>query len=110
MSKVNVYNHDNDIIARVEYNSNLDFWDGSNWTCGSTGRHKGLTKLKNGQFVLIHGTQWQGDRNYAEVISAEQALQEVLSSENEELLDNPRFKDLKKLYEDNMLEEEVINM
>ena len=54
--KVNVL-EDGVVIARVEYNNNLDFWDGHNWTCGSTGRHLGLTQLRDGRFVLIHGTQ-----------------------------------------------------
>lgn len=103
--KVNVYEYGG-VIARVRYNSNLDYWDGSNWTCGSTGHHKGLTKLKNGQYVLIHGTQWQGEQDWAEAITADQALQEVLQSGNTELLDKPKFSELKKLYEESILQEE----
>jgi len=83
--KVNVL-EDGVVIARVEYNSNLDFWDGHNWTCGSTGRHLGLTQLRDGRFVLIHGTQWQGERDWAETISEEEAIQRILSSGNEDLL------------------------
>ena len=59
---VNVY-EDGEIIAVVEYNNNLDYWDGSNWTAGSTGRHEGLTQLEDGQFVLIEGTDWQGEKD-----------------------------------------------
>ncbi len=92
---INVYENET-IIARVNYNSNLDYWDGHNQTCGSTGRHKGITRLKSGKYVLIHGTQWQGEKDYAEVISKDEALQEILKSGNEELLD--KFKDLKELY------------
>ena len=55
-------------------------------TCGSTGYHKGITKLKTGDFVLIHGTQWQGERDSAEVISDKQAFQEILRSGDETLL------------------------
>ena len=99
MSKVNVYTENGGIIARVEFNTNLDYWDGSNWTCGSTGRHLGLTKLKDGRYVLIHGTEWQGEENTAEVVSAEDALQAVLSSGNDELLDQSRFAKLRALYE-----------
>jgi hypothetical protein len=33
---VNVYEGGN-VVARVRYNRNLDFWDGRNWTCGETG-------------------------------------------------------------------------
>lgn len=74
MAKVPVY-EDEKIIARVEYNTNLDFWDGRNYTCGQTGRHLGCTKLKSGKYVLIHGTQWQGERDHAEVVTAAELIQ-----------------------------------
>lgn len=77
---------DGDVIARVHYNNNLDRWNGRDWSCGDVGRHKGLTRLKDGRFVLIFGTQWQGEQDYAEIISKEEALQEILKSGNEKLL------------------------
>jgi hypothetical protein len=40
------------------------------------------------------------------LISAAQALQEILWSENDELLDEPRFAELKELYEKTMVKEE----
>lgn len=84
---ISVRDESGSIVARVEYNENLDYWDGRNNTNGSTGRHSGLTRLKKTkQFVLIHGSQWQGERNYAEIISDEQAYQEIAGSENEELM------------------------
>jgi len=106
--RVNVYADEfmEEVIARVRYNQNLDFWDGRNFTCGSTGRHKGLTKLKDGRYVLIHGTQWQGEKDYAIVISAEQALQEILKAQRLELLDTKKFAELKKLYEEKYLLED----
>jgi hypothetical protein len=106
--RVNVYADEfmEEVIARVRYNQNLDFWDGRNFTCGSTGRHKGLTKLKDGRYVLIHGTQWQGEKDWAEIISPEQALQEILKSGNTELLDTKKFAELKKLYEEKYLLED----
>ena len=79
---VNVYNSEGEIIGEVKYNTNLDFWDGRNWTSGGTGCHKGLTRLKTGQFVLIYGTDWIGQKDRAEIISAEQAVQEILKSGN----------------------------
>lgn len=97
MSKINVYDGC-EVIARVNYNDNLDFWDGRNYTCGSTGRHKGLTKLKDGRYVLIHGTQWQGERDYAEIITTEEALQEILRSGNTGLLESKKFLDLQETY------------
>ena len=87
MSRVNVYDDDGTVIARVKYNSDLDHWDGSNWTCGSTGRHLGLTQLADGRFVLIHGTQWQGEQDSAEIIDRDCAIQMILQSEHEDLLD-----------------------
>lgn len=82
-----VKNENGDVVARVAVNSNLDFWDGRNMTCGSTGRHKGITRLKKTkEFVLISTTQWQGERDYAEIISDDQAYQEIAKSENEELM------------------------
>lgn len=104
--RINVYNEKGEVVARVRYNANLDFWDGRNWTCGSTGRHKGLTKLKDGRYVLIHGTQWQDEKDYAEVITKEQALQEILKAQRLELLETKKFKELKELYEKTILEEE----
>ena len=106
--RVNVYEDEflKEVVARVRYNQNLDFWDGRNFTCGSTGRHKGLTKLKDGRYVLIHGTQWQGEKDWAEIISPEQALQEILKSGNTELLETKKFRELKELYEKQMVDEE----
>ena len=103
--RVNVYEN-GDVIARVRYNSCLDYWDGRNWTNGGVGRHKGLTKLRDGRYVLIHGTDWQGEKNWAEIISPEQALQEILKSGNTELLNTKKFAGLKKLYEESLIEED----
>ena len=91
---VNVY--ENGIkIASVTYNDNLDYWDGHNNTCGSIGRHKGLTQLKkSGKYVLIHGTQHQDEKDYGVVLTPEEACQEVMRSRNYELFD--KFKGLKK--------------
>ncbi len=90
---VNVYDGDQ-VVGQVSENNNLDFWDGNNYTCGSTGRHKGLTVLQDGRYVLIHGSQWQGERDNAEIITAETALREILISGNDGL-----FKDYLELEE-----------
>lgn len=95
--KVNVMNGDT-VVARVQYNSCLDFWDGRNWSCGSTGRHKGLTRLRNGDYVLIEGTNWQGEKDFAYIISEKEALNEILKSNNMDLLKMKKFKDLNELY------------
>jgi hypothetical protein len=103
--RVNVYKNGN-VVARVKYNSDLDFWDGRNWSNGGTGKHLGITKLKNGEFVLIRGSDWQGERDYAEIVSADEALQAILKSNNLELFERKKFKDLKILAEKEKLIDE----
>ena len=104
--RVNVYDDEGNVIGKVRYNAALDFWDGRNYTCGSTGRHEGITKLKDGRYVIIHGTQWQGEKDSAEVVSPEEALQAILKSGHDDLLNTKKFKDLKKLHVETMAEEE----
>ena len=82
-SRYEVDEVDGDVIARVRYNQNLDYWDGRNWQNGGVGRHKGITKLRDGRYVLIHGTNWQGEKDWAEIISPEQALQEILKAQRQ---------------------------
>jgi hypothetical protein len=109
----NQYNLDGDVIARVRYNQNLDYWDGRNWQNGGVGRHKGITKLKDGRYVIIIGSDWQGERDYAYVVVADEALLEILKAQQLDLLDTKKFSELKKLYEemymleDDELEEEA---
>lgn len=104
--KVNVCDEEGNVVARVNYNSNLDYWNGSNWTSGTTGRHLGITRLrKSGKFVLIYGTQWQGERDTAEIVSDKTAYNEIVRSGNTELLD--KYPDLKKYEEENIETEEV---
>jgi hypothetical protein len=87
---------DEEVVAEVEYNQELDHWDGHNYTCGSTGRHLGLTQLDDGRYVLIHGTQWQGEENTAEIISASQAVKEIIQSGNTDLFKTyPELQDLR---------------
>ena len=95
-----------EIIARVRYNQNLDYWNGSNWLNGGVGRHKGITKLKDGRYVIIIGTDHQKERDYAYVVEPNEALQEILKSQNLDLLETKKFAALKKLYEDYLQEEE----
>jgi len=110
--RVNVYENQHglflngNVIARVRYNTNLDYWDGRNWQNGGVGRHKGITKLKDGRYVIIIGTDWQGERDYAYVVDADEALQEILKSQNLDLLETKKFKELKKLYNERYLLEE----
>jgi len=77
MGDVRLYDGER-VIGVVDYTENLDHWDGSNNTCGSTGRHLGVGKLKDGRFYLCHGTQWQGERDRAEVVTEEEAKSAIL--------------------------------
>ena len=104
--RVNVINESGAIVGRVRYNDNLDYWNGSNFTCGATGRHRGLTMLKDGSYVLINGTQWQGEQDRAEIITEDEAVEYVLKSGNTQLLDLPKFKGLKLLADQLNNEEE----
>ena len=103
--RVNVLQN-GDVIARVRYNQNLDYWDGRNWQNGGMGRHKGITKLKDSRYVIIIGTDWQGERDYAYIVDADEALQEILKSQNLDLLETKKFKELKNLYNEKYLLED----
>ena len=98
MSNVNVFDG-GEVIARVTYNQKLDYWDGNNWQNGGNGRHRGLTRLDTGEYVLIRGTDWEGERDTGEIITPEQALQEILKVNATELFEEPMFQELKQLHE-----------
>jgi hypothetical protein len=100
--RINVFEDEfhSKVVARVKYNADLDYWDGRNWTNGGVGRHLGITKLKDGSYVLIYGTQWQGEKDYGVIVPPEEALNEILKSNNTELLNQKRFEDLKALSEE----------
>ena len=107
--RINVYageEYREQVVARVRYNDVLDHWDGNNWTSGSTGMHKGITKLKDGRYVIIIGSQWQGGRDYGYIVTAEEAVQEILKSGHGELLKTKKFRELKELYEASTIEED----
>jgi len=96
---VNVYDKNGLVIARVAYDSNLDHWDGYNWTCGGRGFHAGLVKLNDGFYMLIYGSEWVGDHNWTEIITADEALQVIIQANKFDLLEEVRFKELKEIYE-----------
>ena len=85
--RVPVYDEEGKVVARVKYNDYLDVWDGQNFSAGSTGRHLGITKLKTGAFVLIYGTQWEGEKACANIVSKETAFQAALNSGNEGIIE-----------------------
>ena len=95
-----------ELIGVVNYSENLDFYDGRNFQNGGFGYHKGLTKLKNGSYVIIIGSNWEDVQDYAYVVSDKEALREIIESGNLELLKEGRFKKLRMLYEETMIIEE----
>lgn len=99
---------DGKVIGRVSESRNLDYWDGNNMQHGGMGHHLGLTIRKNGDLVFIHTTQWQGERDWAEVVSEDDAMQAILRADAVHLLDEPRFKKLKALYDANFSGEDEV--
>ncbi len=81
-----------DVIGMVRYTANLDHWDGRNWTSGSRGHHLGVGKTKDGRFYACYGTQWEGEEDYAIIISEKEAKRLVLKhspARYEELFGEP---------------------
>ena len=99
---VNVYEN-GELIATVKYNSNLDEWNGSNWQNGGTGMHLGITRLADGRFVLVKGSDWVGDTDTARIVSDRTAYDKIMKH-NPSLLDDDKFKDLKK-FKENLIKE-----
>jgi len=104
--KVNVYDGDGEVIARVRFTRNLDSWDGHNWGCGGTGNHEGLTKLKDGRYIIVYSSQFEGNRPYGEIVSKERALHAIMVTDNLDLLDEKRFEELKQMYEEKYSDQE----
>ena len=100
MVKVPVYLSEQDKrtpIARVMYNTDLDYWTGENWQNGGVGCHKGITKLRDGRYVIIYGSQWDGDKDYGIIVSPQEALQEIVNARRTELLKTYKYKELAEL-------------
>lgn len=112
MSKVNVYelyedsnqNPRNDyiklskkLISRVKYNENLNYGDGKNIFGNGWGNHRGITKLKDGRFVIIFETDMQGEEPQAYVVSDEEAAREILESWHSEFFERKKFSRLKEI-------------
>jgi hydrogenase maturation factor len=92
---INVSNCSGEIIARVEVNELI-----------ASGL--GITRLVNGEYVLIHLAQTLGRMDYAETVEDEKVLQVILK-QNPDLLEDPKFSSLKDLWERNKIEEEILS-
>lgn len=95
------------VVARVRYNSKLDYWDGKSWSNGGAGMHKGITRLEDGRYVILVGSQWQGVRTYGHIVSPIEALMEITSSGNEALLNTAKFQELKELQKSCLVNEDT---
>jgi hypothetical protein len=96
---VKLYNELNgEIIGDVEYNENLDSWDGRNYSNGGVGMHKGFGYLEEeDQFYIIIGSQWQGSQDYAYICSEEELIREMIDSDNSEEIE--KYPELQEVYE-----------
>ena len=105
--RVRVYDSTGKAVARVRYNQNLDVWMGLGvgYAGGGRGRHKGLARLADGRYVLIYGTDREGERDYGKIISPEEALREILRSGKTWLLKGKRFRELRELNVEEFYEE-----
>jgi len=83
---VPLYDADYDrCIGQVPYTSNLDQWDGHDYTDGFCGCHLGVGKTRAGQFYFVHGNQWAGARDTALICTEEEARSAVMSAGKEDL-------------------------
>jgi hypothetical protein len=74
-----------EIIARVNPNTKLDYWDGNNYTNNGTGLHKGITKLRKPHdpkrpYVIIITSQWEGDKDYGYCVDKSEAAREIVTA------------------------------
>jgi len=88
-------------ISRVRYNNDLDCWDGSNFKgsgCG-VGINKGITKMMDGRYVILYSSLFKGNKDYGLVVTEEDALLEIINSNNLHLLDRVKYRELRELYD-----------
>lgn len=102
-----LYNGSNDIIGEVDYNQDLDYWDGRNWTNGGVGKHKGFGQLDDGRFYIIYGSQWQGDMSYARICSKEKLIKEMIKSSNSKYIED--YPELEEIYDEKFNHKKVEN-
>jgi hypothetical protein len=57
---------------KAEVIASNEYWDGHNWERG--GRNMHLYKTKKGRFFLGCSTQWQGEIDYIEPLTKEDAM------------------------------------
>lgn len=104
--KVGIY-EETRTIGEVEYNQNLDYWDGSNWRNGGIGSHLGVAKWKD-EYVIIYGTDLEGHRDYAEKISPKEAYK-LIKEFKPALFEEEEFEELLE-YDSILKNEKLVNI
>lgn len=70
------------VINRIRYNTEAEstkliasneYWDGSNWERG--GRNTHLYRTTKGRYFAAHASQWQGETDYIEPLSKDEAME-----------------------------------
>ena len=84
------------LFASIPGESERDFWDQQK---NGLSYHKELTRLEDGSYLMIEQRQWIEQESIGYPVSNEDALKEILLSNNLHLLNHPTFLDLKLLYE-----------
>lgn len=94
-----------EIVGDVEYNEKLDTWNGRNYQSGGTGRHLGYGQTESGEYYLIYGTQWQGETDYAVIVSPERIIKEIIKAQKTDEL--KYYPELLEIYEKDFQKKEI---
>ncbi len=87
------------IIGEVPSNDQLDYLVNTNWQNGGVGRHLGFGFWeRTNEYYLVHGTNWQGETDWAEIVTADRIVKEIIKSDNLEILEG--YPDLLEIYEE----------
>lgn len=84
------------LFASIPGHTEQEYWEHQN---NGLSCQKGITCLEDGSFLIIEQRQWIEQESFGYTISKEEALKEILLSDNLDLLDHPKFFELKILYE-----------
>ena len=84
------------LFASIPGHTEQDYWKQQN---NGLSFHKGITSMEDGSFLIVEQRQWIEQESFGYMITKEEALKEIIVSDNLHLLNHPKFYDLKVLYE-----------
>jgi hypothetical protein len=84
------------LFSSIPGQTEQDYWEQQN---NGLSCHKGISCQEDGSYLIIEQRQWIEQETFGYTVSKEEALKEILLSDNLDLLDHPKFFDLKILYE-----------